>query len=277
MKRACDILNKASLFSSIGCEVFRRFGSRINIKVMWKGEVLANEGDECTGIGIVVSGQLALQKYAGSGDFATIELLQAGDMYGLEYILGSNNKYGMAIEALSGCKILTVPKDIFLSLMEEFPVLAERATEWLADKVQERNRRITVLAQRSLRQKISAYLLDLYACQQEEEAREEEEAARMAAAAGSMQIIRPGVPSARQVRRSGFRFNAVPVREELPPSVELPASKEISARLLAIPRPSFSRELVRMEEDGLITVNDRIIWLRSLEGLDKEADEEDEF
>ena len=55
---------------------------------------------------------------------------------------------------------------------------------------------------------------------------------------------------------------------EATPKVELPVSKEVSAKLLAMPRPSFSRELVRMEKEGLIKVNGRVIWLTNLKALE---------
>jgi CRP-like cAMP-binding protein len=52
-------------------------------------------------------------------------------------------------------------------------------------------------------------------------------------------------------------------------AVELPVSKEVVSRLLAMPRPSFSRELIAMERDGLIRVSGRVIWLLDLDGLER--------
>lgn len=52
--------------------------------------------------------------------------------------------------------------------------------------------------------------------------------------------------------------------------IELPVSKEVVAKLLAMPRPSFSRELIAMEKDQLINVNGRFIRL-----LDTKTMEED--
>lgn len=46
-----------------------------------------------------------------------------------------------------------------------------------------------------------------------------------------------------------------------------------------MPRPSFSRELVRMEKEGLIRVNGRIIWLldiHSLVYMGEDDEDEDE-
>ena len=52
-------------------------------------------------------------------------------------------------------------------------------------------------------------------------------------------------------------------------AVELPVSKEVVARLLAMPRPSFSRELINMEREGLIRVSGRVIWLLDPDGLER--------
>ena len=53
-------------------------------------------------------------------------------------------------------------------------------------------------------------------------------------------------------------------------SIELPVSKEIAAKYLAMPRPSFSRELIAMEKDGLIKVSGRKITLCDVAKLETE-------
>jgi hypothetical protein len=53
------------------------------------------------------------------------------------------------------------------------------------------------------------------------------------------------------------------------PAVELPVSKEVVARLLSMPRPSLSRELISMEGDGLIKVSGRVIWLVDVASLER--------
>ena len=103
----------------------------------------------------------------------------------------------------------------------------------LSDRIREQNERISILSQRSLRQKISSYLIGLYRKEMQEDS-----------------------------------SDPTPTDPANPPVVELPVTKEIAARLLAMPRPSFSRELVRMEKDGLIQVNGRKIILSDFEALE---------
>lgn len=59
--------------------------------------------------------------------------------------------------------------------------------------------------------------------------------------------------------------------------VTLPVSKEVVAKLLAMPRPSFSRELIAMEEDGLIRVEGRNIWLMDIATLENDVVEGFQF
>lgn len=246
MKKLCDALIQSPLFEGLTQDEVNRFCPRLNIRLAWKGEVVANEGDDCNSLGLVISGQLALQKYSRSGDFVTLDLLSPGDVFGEDLILGSISKYPLTIEAVSNVKIVTLTRDILIPLIESNPKIMANFVRFLSDKVQQQNRRITILSQRNLRQKISTYLLDLL-----EQQRLEEEAER-----------------AGQAPRKEYIST---------PSVELPVSKEVAARLLAMPRPSFSRELVRMEKDGLIRVSGRVIWLTNVAGLEGDDDDDDDL
>ena len=245
MKKLCDALTQSPLFEGLTRDEINRFCSRLNIRLAWKGEVVANEGDDCNALGLVISGQLALQKYSRSGDFVTLDLLSPGDVYGEDLIMGSHTTYPLTIEAVSNAKIVTLTRDILVPLIDSNPRIMNNFVRFLSDKVQNQNRRITILSQRNLRQKISTYLLDLH-----EQQRLEEEAENH------------GAPKKVYIST---------------PSVELPVSKEVAARLLAMPRPSFSRELVRMEKDGLIRVSGRVIWLTNVAGLEGDDDDDDDL
>lgn len=53
--------------------------------------------------------------------------------------------------------------------------------------------------------------------------------------------------------------------------IRLPLSKEVIAKLLAMPRPSFSRELINMQNQGLIKVCGRDIELLDISRLESEV------
>jgi hypothetical protein len=264
MKRLCDVLTDAKVFQGLKPEVFGEFCSKLNMRILWKGEVMVNEGDDCTQLGIVAAGQLALQKYSSNGDFVTLGLLGPGDSFGEDLIFGSNHVYPNTIEAVTNAKVITLSKEVLKSMLPGNPDLLQNFMRFLSDRVQAQNRRISILSQRSLRKKISAYLLDLLWEQEKKEA--EEHGKSDSEKYGGIESAKAG----HAVGNHGKRI--------LTPSVELPSSKEVAARLLAMPRPSFSRELVSMEKDGLIKTNGRVIWLTNLDNLESGLeDDEDDF
>lgn len=235
MKKLCDVLSDTTLFAGLTHELFHSYCNKTTIRLVWKGEVLFNEGDPCTGIGLIMEGQLAMQKYSSSGDFATIELLGPGDIFGEYMIFGTRKNYTVTIEAVTNSKIIFITREMLMSILSQSPGVMNNFLTILSDRIQAQNRRISLLSQKSLRQKIANYLLELLRDQLEKEGE-------------SPKTIRKTVSTQ---------------------AVELPVSKEVVSRLLAMPRPSFSRELISMERDGLIRVSGRVIWLLDLDGLEK--------
>ena len=235
MKKICEALSQTPLFSGLNHDLFHDYCGQTSIRIVWKGEILVNEGDPCNGIGIITEGQLALQKYTSSGDFATIALLGDGDIFGEYLIFGSKKNYPVTIEAVTNAKVIFISKDILMTLLYQSPEIMQSFLTILSDRIQAQNRRISLLAQKSLRQKIASYLIELLRDQLEKEGE-----------------------TPKSVRRT--------VSTQ---AVELPVSKEVVARLLAMPRPSFSRELISMERDGLVRVSGRVIWLLDLDRLER--------
>lgn len=235
MKKICDTLAATQLFSGLTHDAFHEYCGKTSIRLVWKGEVLVSEGDQCNGIGMIIDGQLALQKYSSSGDFATLELLGPNEIFGDDLIFGSRRTYPVTIEAVANSKVVFVSRELLITLLQETPGIMQNFLSILSDRVQAQNRRILLLSQKSLRQKIANYLLELLRDQLEKEGE-------------SPKITRHTVSTQ---------------------AVELPVSKEVVSRLLAMPRPSFSRELISMERDGLIRVSGRVIWLTDLNRLER--------
>ncbi len=238
MKKLCDVIAETRLFKGLEHDVFSQYCAKTSIRIAWKGEIVEHEGDDCDGIGVILQGKLALQKYTSSGDFATISLMEEGEMYGEDLLFGSFHQFPMTIEAVTNSKILYIPKSILIPLLQNNFFLNQNYIRILSDKVCLQNERISLLSQKTLRQKIAFYLLELFKKQKKEK-----------------DLIR-----ARQPRT---RINDL--------VIELPVSKEVIARLLAMPRPSFSRELINMERDGFIKVDGRTITIVDIKELENGA------
>ena len=233
MKKLCEVLAETKLFAGLAKEDFSSYCVRTSIRVAWKGEIIENEGDECNGIGVLLQGKLALQKYTSSGDFATLSLLEEGEMYGEDLLFGTITQFPVTIEAVTNSKILFIPKSVLVPLMQTSFYLNQNYVKILSEKVVSHNERIMLLSQKTLRHKIAFYIIEMYKRKIKEE-----------------------------------KINGIKQEEGNKLLVELPVSKEVIAKLLAMPRPSFSRELINMEKDGYIKVDGRTIEILNLRELE---------
>jgi len=235
MKKICETLSAAALFKGWNHDIFHDYCNRTSIRLIWKGEVLVNEGEPCTEIGLIVEGQLATQKYNSVGEFTTLELMGAGEIFGDDLIFSNIKTYSNTIEAATNAKVIFISSEVLLMMLNKSPAIMQNFLMILSDRAVSQNRRICLLSQKNLRLKITNYLLELLHDQLEKESR-------------LPQSIRHTIATQ---------------------AVELPVSKEVVSKLLAIPRPSFSRELISMARQGLIRVSGRVIWLLDLDRLEK--------
>ena len=141
MKKICDVLSDTPLFSGLTHELFHSYCNKTTIRLVWKGEVLFNEGDPCTGIGMIMEGQLAMQKYSSSGDFATIELLGPGDIFGEYMIFGTRKNYTVTIEAVTNSKIIFITREMLMQILGQSPDVMNNFLTILSDRIQAQNRR----------------------------------------------------------------------------------------------------------------------------------------
>jgi CRP-like cAMP-binding protein len=235
MKRICDVLGSTQLLEGLTHELYHDFCTTTNIRTAWKGEVIIEEGRTARGIHVVLEGQIAEQKHAHSGEFTTINLYGPHDIFGEDLIFSTKKKYQTTFEAVTNSKLVFISREQLLAMIGKSAQLLHNFMRVLSDRLQMQKRRINLLSQKSLRQKISSYLLNLLNDQLETSGQTLEDASRVVSTH----------------------------------AVELPVSKEVVSRLLAMPRPSFSRELIAMERDGLIRVSGRVIWLMDIDSLAK--------
>lgn len=241
MKRICEILKETILFRDLDQAMYREYCDQSLIDIFWKGELIVQEGDICEGLIIILEGKAAMLMTSPNGDYSTLNLLGEGDTFGENLFFGERRHYQTSLEAATNGKYLFISRNKILEMISQSPRLLSNILSSLSASINEQERRINLLSQRSLRRKISAYLV--YLLQD-------------------------------KLYESGTRL-----KDELSivstPAVELPVSKAMVAKLLAMPRPSLSRELISMEEDALIKVSGRVIWLLDLKELSAGMEIED--
>lgn len=214
-------IKESVLLSGLAMNVKEILISSGRSKKWVRGEMIVSEGDTCKGLSLLLCGVAAVQKYTPAGEYSTIRLLNAGDCFGEELVFAEDKRYSCMLEAVSDVELLTIPIEQFRNLMDTYPEIKERFYLVILKRIESQDLSIMILSQKTVRQKISYYLLSLS-------------------------------------------------REQKSEQVALPVSKEVIAKLLAIPRQSFSRELSRMESEGRIKVEGRTIGIIDLPSLERE-------
>lgn len=186
-----------------------------------KGGIIASEGDECSALGIVVTGSVEAQRIFLSGKTITMTKLGPGSMFGEAIVFNSAHQYPATISSVEKSEILFIKSDNIISLCTQHPLVLKNFVENLSNRILMLNKKIRVLSFETLRQKISLYLID--ECKNQKNL-----------------------------------------------TLKLPSSKKNLAEYLGVQRPSLSRELINMRDEGLIKIckdTVEILDLKTLEDL----------
>lgn len=124
-----------------------------------KGEVLFWEGDKCTGIGIVLEGEVEIHKGAIMGKKITITQIKPGDMFGEAIVFSTTHEYPATVEALLDSKILFISKENILMMCSNHVQFVEKFMEVLSNKILILNNKLSLLSLKSIRQKILFYII----------------------------------------------------------------------------------------------------------------------
>ena len=192
------------------------------VKEYKKDSIIAQEGEVCNSLALILEGEVELQRLYESGASVLLKRLKSADVFGEALMFSKKYHYYPAtIIATSDCTIAFVKKDDILKLCLREKDILERFIELLSDKVFILNNKIKNISFTTIRQKVVNYILEEVKTQK------------------SYKIL-------------------------------IRTSKERIAEELSIPRPSFSRELIKLREEGIIEFDRKTITILNKEELENE-------
>jgi CRP-like cAMP-binding protein len=184
-----------------------------------RGEIIAFEGDICTSLGLIVSGEISIQQLLPSGKKIVIDTLSAGDSFGEVIIFSDQKTYPASVEASAPSQIVFITRENVLHLCMLSTPFLNNFVGLLSNKVLMLNRKVKSLSFRSPRQKTINFILENY-------------------------------------------------REQKTLLLHCRESRREMAEKLGLPRPSLSRELIKMKEFGWIDFEGSIIKILDIEKLE---------
>lgn len=201
-------LMKVELFKDIENEELRSILNCLkpSIKTYSKKDVIAIEKEKLNGIGIVLAGEVIVGKDSLAGDRVMMSRLKSGELFG-EVAAFTSDIWLATVVANTDCTILFFPPQQIVGICTKVcvghKILIENMLQIVAKKALVLNKKVEILSLKSIRKKISTYLLGQY---------------RM---------------------KNSLHFDIPLKRNEL-------------AEYLLVSRPSLSRELIKMQDEGII-------------------------
>ena len=221
-----EVLNSSILFRGISPESLNIMLECLKPRIQRykQREIVALYGTPFQGVGIVASGSVALTKETYSGNRIILDILNAGAIFGEMVAFSDNKVWPVTVIAQDDSSLLFLPPDKILgtcsNVCASHSILIMNMLKILSNRALMLNKKIEYLSAKSIRSKVSNYLLDIS-------------------------------------RVSGGIIFKIPMkRHEL-------------ADYLMMPRPSLSREMGLMRDEGIIEFDGSSIKIKNIPTLEK--------
>lgn len=161
MKDIVDALSINFLFKEIGKEqlenilkelVYRRLKYK-------KGEIIANEGEPCSTLGVILKGKIEIQRLYSSGKNIVLSRFEKGDVFGEAILFASDSVYPATVMAITDCEILYINKEEILKIFIKNEIALSNFLSLLSNKIMILNSKIKNISFKSVRQKVINYIL----------------------------------------------------------------------------------------------------------------------
>ncbi len=187
-----------------------------------KKEYVTIAENRFNGIGIVLEGEVIVTKENAAGNRVIMAKLKEGDIFGEMMAFSGYNKWAATVVASTDCTVIFLPPEKIVgncsNICRGHKLLIQNMLSLISKKALGLNRKVEYLVIKSIRRKISVYLLEQY-------------------------------------NKTGRLTFIVPLkRNEL-------------AEFLNVSRPSLSREIIKMKEEGIIDFYRSTFKIIDIEGL----------
>lgn len=161
IKQFLDILKQSNLFKNIPFEKIEKLFSNIDyqISIYHKDDIIFSTGLHANHLGIVLDGQVAVQKIFPDGNSMVVLSLKRSEIFGEFIIFSKKKEYPVDVVAVKRCRILLISRNsmlkILLSDKEILTSLLESATE----RMLKLHEKIEILSLNSISKKIAYFLI----------------------------------------------------------------------------------------------------------------------
>jgi CRP/FNR family transcriptional regulator, cyclic AMP receptor protein len=221
-----QILSKVPIFSGLNESEMRFISQRIVPRHYSAGEIVFNESDPCSGLYVVVSGQVRIFKTSASGRAQVLSIDGPGSSVAELPVFDGGN-YPASVAAVDDATLLFVSKQDFQELCLTHPQVALKVLRVVGARLRRLVGIIEELSFTTVRHRLGAFLLRL--------------------------ANREGMPA-----KGGVEIN-------------LPENNQEIASQIGTVRELVSRNLSRLQAEGLVEIQGRRIVIHDVEALESEV------
>jgi len=158
-----EVLKGCPLFHGLPPEELSRLllASSGRIKRYAKGELVAQAGEEIFFLHVMLEGHVKGEMVDFAGKVIKIEDLGPSRPLAPAFLFGDQNRYPVNITASDEVKILAIPRDAFLGMMQSSELVLRNFVNSVSSRGQFLSNKIRFLSFTTIKGKLAQYLLDI--------------------------------------------------------------------------------------------------------------------
>ncbi len=123
------------------------------------GDVIVTQGSISETLFIVIKGEVTTEMSDEKGDFMEIDYIKAPNPLATGFLFAADNRSPVSAICQSKCKIIAIPKDNVYLLMRKYESFMLKFLSYISNKVFFLSEKLRLVSLRSIRAKLSYYLL----------------------------------------------------------------------------------------------------------------------
>lgn len=169
-KMDLSIISRVPLFHSIQGDRIEHIFSELNIELSYfkKGEILALQDEPCNRLIILLKGSVKGEMTDPSGKVVKVEDIFAPSPLAILFLFGADNRFPVQATAREDVTALVVPRQSLLKMLQKEETLLKNYLDISADFASRLSKKLHSMSFRTIRQKVSMYILDLAKKQESE-------------------------------------------------------------------------------------------------------------
>lgn len=163
-----EILKKNSLFTDFNDDEILTLLYSINAKIALyeKNEYILHINDDIDKFGILIEGQLNVQRIDYEGNLNIISNLKPSQLFAEAFVYADIKKMPVNVFCITQCKVIFIKKDSIESLFDNdihlYRKISNNILKDMSKKLFSLNRKVEILTKQNIREKVLAYLNSIY-------------------------------------------------------------------------------------------------------------------